>query len=340
MATHRIRDLIRRIAGRVFRCTAAALAAAVAMLTMPLAASAQDYPSKPVHIVVPFGPGGFTDLMARVVAGKLQAAWGQPVVVENRSGAGGLVGMEYVARSAPDGYTLVVGTIGTQVINTSMYAKLPYDPATQFAPVSFLADAEGLLVVSPNLPADNVEELVALARKSPGTLTFGSAGAGTTSHLAGELFKSTAKVNINHVPYRSNVAAVTDLAGGHISMVFAPMSSALPLTKDKRLKAIATMGAQRSALLPETPTLAESGLPGYEVRNWGAIFAPAGTPAPVIDRLNGEIETIMHMPEVQAELQRQALTFYSMTPAQLGAFVKAEDAKWTPIVKASGAKAD
>jgi tripartite-type tricarboxylate transporter receptor subunit TctC len=314
--------------------------AALVLMAVSAPASAQTYPSKPIHIIVPFGAGGFGDLMTRTIAEKMQASWGQPVVVDNRTGAGGLIGMQYVAKSAPDGYTLVMGTIGTQVINNSIYSKLPYDPAADFVPVAFLADAEGLLVVNPSVPASNTAELIALARKAPGTLFFGSAGAGTTSHLAGELFKSLAKVDIGHVPYKSNVAAVTDVVGGQVTMVFAPLTSALPFVKDNRLKPIATMGAERSALLPKVPTLSESGVAGFEVRNWVAIFAPAGTPAPIVAKLNAEMNRILRSPDVQARMQKEALRFYDMTPEQLGKFVQSENAKWTPIVKASGAKAD
>ncbi|MDB5947278.1 MAG: protein bugT-like protein [Ramlibacter sp.] len=322
--------------GQKLACALTTMLALV--IAMPV--SAQPYPTKPIRIIVPFGPGGVSDIMARVVGVQLQAALGQPVLVENRVGAGGSVGTDVVAKSPPDGYTLLMGTIGTQVFNTSIYSHLPYDPVTQFAPIAFISDAEGLLAVNVSVPASTPAELIALARKHPNTMNFASGGAGTSSHLAGELFKSTAKVDIAHVPYRSNAAAVTDVAGGQATMGFIPLASALPFIKINRLKAIATIGSARSLSMPQVPTLAESGLPGFDVRNWCAIFAPSATPAPIVAKLSTEIRRIMKTPEIQAHLVREAQRYTDMTPDELGKFVQAESVKWTPIVKASGAKAD
>jgi tripartite-type tricarboxylate transporter receptor subunit TctC len=301
---------------------------------------AQNFPTKPLSVIVPFGPGGPSDVMARVIAAQLQSKLGQSVVVENRTGAGGMLGTQYVARSNPDGYTLLMGTIGTQVLNKSIYPKLPYDPDTQFMPVAFVTDAEGILVVGAQVPAANAAELIALAQKTPGHLSFGSGGAGTSSHLAGELFKSLTKVDIYHVPYRSNVAAVTDVAGGQVTMGFIPLSAALPFIKANRLKPLAIMGAARSPLLPDIPTLAESAVPGFEVRNWCAVFAPAGTPESVVTSLNQKIRTIMKSPAVEAQLITDAQRYTDMSPAELGKFIESENTKWTPIAKASGAKAE
>jgi tripartite-type tricarboxylate transporter receptor subunit TctC len=301
---------------------------------------AQTYPTKPINLIVPFGPGGPSDVTARIIAARLPSMLGQSVVVDNKTGAGGILGAQYVARSAPDGYTLLVGTIGTQVLNKSIYTKLPYNPDTQFRPVAFITDAEGILVVNANVPITNAAELIALARKNPDHLSFGSGGAGTSSHLAGELFKSLTNVQIYHVPYRSNVAAITDVAGGQVTMGFIPLSAALPLIKSKRLKAIAILGAARSPLLPEIPTLAESAVPGFEVRNWCAVFAPAATAESIITRLSQSIRTIMKTPAVEAQVIKDAQRYTDMSPAELGKFVESEDKKWTPIVKASGAKAE
>lgn len=301
---------------------------------------AQTFPTKPISVIVPFGPGGPSDVMARLIAAQLQPVLGQTVVVENKTGAGGVLGTQYVVRSAPDGYTLLMGTIGTQVLNKSIYPKLPYDPDTQLRPVAFVSDAEGVLVVNVNVPVANATELIELAQKSPDHFSFGSGGAGTSSHLAGELFKSLTKVSIYHVPYRSNVAAVTDVAGGQVTMGFVPLSAALPFIKSNRLKAIAVLGANRSPLLPAVPTLAESGVPGFEVRNWCAIFAPAATPDSVVASMSEKIRTIMKSPTAQSQLSNDAQRYTDMSPEDLGRFVKSESVKWTPIAKAASAKAE
>jgi tripartite-type tricarboxylate transporter receptor subunit TctC len=303
-------------------------------------ARAETFPSKPISVVVPFGPGGPSDVMARLIAAQLQPLLGQTVVVENKTGAGGVLGAQYVARSAPDGYTLLMGTIGTQVLNKFIYPKLPYDPDTQFQPVAFVSDADGVLVVNVNVPVTDAKGLIELAQQNPGHFSFGSGGAGTSSHLAGELFKSLTKVSIFHVPYRSNVAAVTDVAAGQVTMGFVPLSAALPLIKTNRLKAIAVLGNSRSPLVPAVPTLAESGVPGFEVRNWCAIFAPAGTPEPVVTGLSRKIRTIMKSPSTQAQLSNDAQRYNDMSPDELGKFIQAESEKWGPIAKAAGAKVD
>ena len=316
-------------------------AAAGALLCLALAGgevAAQPYPSKPVRLVVPFPPGGFADVYGRVLAAHLGNTFGQSVVVENRSGAGGNIGADVVAKSAPDGYTLVMGTVGTHAINASLYSKMPYDAIRDFAPVALVGEAEGLLVAHPSVPANTVPELIALARSKP--LTYGSAGAGTTGHLAGELFKSMAKVDITHIPYKGNVPAITDILAGQVALVFATLPTVLPHVKAGKLKSIAVLGPSRSTALPEVPTVAESGLPGFEVNNWVGVFAPAGTPLAVVGRLNAEILRIMRMPEVQARLAGEGMRFVPMTVEQFAVFSKAEVAHWAPVVKASGARAD
>ena len=311
-----------------------------AVLVLPALAQAQPYPSKPIRIIVPFAVGGIADTFARVIGQKVSDAWGQPVVVENKPGAGGNIGADLVAKSPPDGYTLLMGSIGTQAVNMHLVKGMPYDSLKDFAPIAHVLDAEGLLVVNPEVAAKTVPELIALLKARPGKLSYASAGVGTASHLAGELFKTMAKVDITHVPYKGNVPAITDLMSGQTSMLFATLPTVLPQVQAKRLKGIAVLGAKRSSALPDVPTLAESGLRGFEVNNWTGVLAPAGTPAAVVARLNGEIVRIMQLPEVQTRLPKEGLRFVATTPQQFAEFVRSEKEKWAPIVKATGAKAD
>jgi tripartite-type tricarboxylate transporter receptor subunit TctC len=312
--------------------------AIILMLWAPLLA-AQSYPSKPVRIIVNFPAGGIADLYARIIGAKVQESWGQPVVIENRTGAGGNIGAEAVAKSAPDGYTLNMSAIGPHAVNVSLFSKMPYDPVKDFAPIALVLEAEGLLVVHPSVPANNVPELIAYARSNPGKLTFASAGMGTASHLAGELFKTMAKVEMTHVPYKGNVPAITDLLAGQTSLLFATMPTVLPHAKAGKLRALATIGAGRSAAAPELPTIGES-LKGFEVNNWIGLFAPAGTPPEIVKRWNGEVMRVMQSPEIQARLPNEGARFSPNTPEQFAAFVKGEIAKWAPVVKASGARVD
>jgi tripartite-type tricarboxylate transporter receptor subunit TctC len=324
---------------------AAVLLSAASVLALCAAADApaaqsQAYPAKPIRIVVPFPPGGFSDVFARIIGARMSETWGQQVVVDNRPGAGGGIGADIVAKAPADGYTLVMGTIGTHAINATLFSRLPYDPVRDFAPVAFVVEAEGLLTVHPSLPVKTTREVIALARSKPGALAYASAGAGTTSHLAGEVFKTMAKVDITHVPYKGNVPAITDLMSGQTSMLFATLPTVLPQVQANRLRGIAVLGSKRSAALPQMPTLAESGLRGFEVNNWTGVLAPAGTPADVVAKLNAEIVRVMQLPEVQARLPKQGLRFVATTPQQFTEFVKSEKEKWAPIVKATGAKAD
>jgi tripartite-type tricarboxylate transporter receptor subunit TctC len=318
--------------------------ALAALLACAGHASAQSpapaFPTKPIRMVVPFPPGGFSDVFGRIIAGKFNEAWGQTVLVDNRPGAGGNIGADIVAKAAPDGYTLVMGTVGTHAINPTLFSKMPYDAIRDFAPVAFVVEAEGLLVLHPSIPAKTVKELITLAKARPGQLSYGSAGAGSTSHLAGEIFKTMANVDILHIPYKGNVPAITDLLGGQISMIFATLPTVLPQVKADKLRGVAVLGSTRSTALPNLPTIAEAGLKGFEVNNWTGVFATAGTPPAVVSKLNAEIERIMKLPEVQSRLAGEGLRFEATTPEQFAAFVKAELTKWAPVVKASGAKAD
>ena len=303
-------------------------------------AAAQLYPAKAVKIVVPFPAGGIADLYARLIGSRVAGEWGQPVVVENRAGGGGNIGADAVAKSPPDGYTLVMSALGPHAVNVSLFSKMPYDPVRDFSAIALVLEAEGLLVVHPSVPATSVAELIALARAKPGSLSFASAGMGTASHLAGELFKSMAKLDMVHIPYKGNVPAISDLLAGQTVLLFATMPTVLPYAKAGRLRALATIGSARSAAAPELPTIAESGLPGFEVNNWIGLFAPAGTPPEIVRRWNTEVTRIMQSPEIQARLLNEGARFSPNTPEQFAAFVRSEIAKWAPIVKASGARVD
>ena len=315
------------------------LLAFVFLLITATSGFAQPYPSKPIRIVVPFAAGGIADLYSRIIGARVQESWGQPVVIENRTGAGGNIGADAVAKSAPDGYTLVMSALGPHAVNVSLFSRMPYDPVRDFAAIALVLEAEGLLVVHPSIPINSVADLISHARANPGKLTFASAGMGTASHLAGELFKAMAKVEMTHVPYKGNVPAITDLLAGQTSLLFATMPTVLPHAKAGKLRALATIGAVRSAAAPELPTVAEA-LPGFEVNNWIAIFAPAGTSADIVRRWNAEVNRIMQAPDIQARLPNEGARFIPMTPEQFGAFVKSEIAKGAPVVKASGARVD
>ena len=311
----------------------------IAFALLPWVATAQPYPSKPVRIIVNFPAGGVADIYARIIGAKVQDAWGQPVVVENRTGGGGNIGADAVAKSAPDGYTLNMSAIGPHAVNVTLFSKMPYDPVKDFAAVALVLEAEGLLVVHPTVPAHNVAELIAYARANPGKLTFASAGPGTASHLAGELFKTMAKVDMLHIPYKGNVPAITDLLAGQTSLLFATMPTVLPHAKAGKLRAIATLGSERSAATPELPTIGET-LKGFEVNNWIGLFAPAGTPPEIVRRWNAEVMRVMRSSDIQARLPVDGARFTPNTPEQFSAFVKSEIAKWAPVVKASGARVD
>ncbi|MBK7661132.1 MAG: tripartite tricarboxylate transporter substrate binding protein [Betaproteobacteria bacterium] len=315
---------------------------ALAALAVPAAASAQApaYPSKAIKIIVPFAVGGIADTFARVIGQKLSDLWGQPVVVENRTGAGGNIGADLVAKSAPDGYTILLSNIGTHAVNVHLMKTMPFDPVKDFVPIAHVLDAEGLLVVHPDLKAKNVTDVIALAKAQPGKLTYASGGTGTTSHLAGEMFKSAAKVDIVHVPYKGNSPAITDLVGGQTTMAFATMPTVMPMVKAGRLRALAVIGTTRAAALPDVPTVAESGLPGFAVSNWIGLFAPAGTPPEIVRRLNAEVLKIMQSPEVVKRLESEGAKFLPMTAEQFADFQKAELLKWGKAIREAGIKAE
>jgi tripartite-type tricarboxylate transporter receptor subunit TctC len=311
----------------------------VALLAAPVAFAQQTYPQKPIRYVVPFPAGGIADVFARIIGGRMGEAWGQPVLVENRAGAGGNIGADFVAKSAPDGYTLLMGSIGTQALNASLYRNMPFDPVKDFTAIALVIEAESLLALHPSVAANTPAELIALARAQPGKLTCGSAGVGTTSHLACELFKSLARVDVTHVPYKGNVPAITDLLAGQTSMVFATMPTVLPHVKAGKLKGIAVCGRERSPAAPGFPALAET-LPGFEVNNWVGTFGPAGLPSAITAKLNAEIIAIMRAPDMQQRLLTEGARFTPMTPAQVADFVAAETVKWGKLIREVGVHAD
>jgi len=310
-----------------------------ALLVAPAALAQQPYPQKPIRYVVPFPAGGIADIFARIIGARLAERWGQPVVVENRAGAGGNIGADIVAKSAPDGYTLLMGSIGTQSVNVSLFRSMPYDPAKDFTAVALVLEAESLLALHPSVAAGTPAELIALARAQPGKLAYGSAGVGTASHLAGELFKSMARVDITHVPYKGNVPAITDLLAGQTQMVFATMPTVLPHVKAGKLKGIAVLGKRRLPTAPEFPAMAET-LPGFEVNNWIGTFGPAALPPAITLRVNAEILALMRTSEVQERLLNEGARFTPMAPEQFASFVADETAKWGKLIREIGIHAD
>ena len=311
----------------------------VAVLLSAGSAGAQDYPARPVRMVVPYAPGGPVDIVARITANKLSESLGQQFVVDNRAGAGGNIALEVVARSTPDGYTLLVGANGTNAINPSLYKNMPVDPGRDLAPISMVASSAMILVVHPSLPASNVKELIALARAKPGAVTYASSGSGSTAHLSGELFKNMAKIDLLHVPYKGAAPALTDLVGGQVQSMITGVSSTLPYVKAGRLKALGVSSEKRQPLLPDVPSIAEQ-LPGYEVNTWYGVFAPAGAPRPLVDKLNRTLVQIFGTPDAQARLAAVGADAHTNTPDQFAQAIARERAKWAKIVKESGARAD
>lgn len=324
---------------RTWMLAALASVATVAALAPP-AARAESYPSKPIRVVVGFPSGGAPDILARIFSEKISPSWGQPVVVDNKPGAGGNIGAEAVAHAAPDGYTLALGTVGTHSINGALYSKMPYDMVKDFVPVILLASTPNVLVVHPSVPARNVQELIALAKSKPGGLTFGTPGVGTSLHVSGELFNTMAGTRITHVPYKGRAMAIPDLLGGHITMMFDNLPSALPVVKEGKLRALGVTSAKRSSSAPDIPTIAEQGLPGYEAESWFAVFAPAGTPKEVVSKLNAELNRIFELPDVRQKLATLGLDPVLGTPEKLASYQRSEIAKWAKVVKDSGAKAE
>ena len=314
------------------------LLTALAAASLAAPAFAQTaWPTKPIRIVVTFPPGGVPDTLARILAEKW-APLGQPITVDNKPGAGGNIGADFVAKSAGDGHTLVIGTVGTHGINPALYEKMPYNHVRDFTPITFLASTPNLLVVNKNVPANNVKELIELAKKQP--LTFASSGSGSSIHVSGELFNTLAGVKMQHIPYKGRAQAIPDLLGGRVTMMFDNMPSSLPLVKSGELKGIAVTSAHRHPAAPNIPTIAESGLPQFEATSWFALFGPAGVPKDVVARINAETARALGQPDVKEKLATLGLDPNPGTPEALVALVQSETAKWARVVKESGAKPD
>ena len=310
-----------------------------ALLSTP-AHSSENYPNRPVRWVVPFAPAGPTDLMSRAVAEKISQRLGQPFVVDNRAGAGGNIGAEVVAKSAADGYTLMIGHVGTHAINVTLYPKIGFDPIRDFTPITLIATLPLALVVHVSVPARTVKELIALAKAQPGQLNFASAGNGGPTHLTGELLKTSAGIGIVHVPYKGNAAALTDLVAGRVQMMFSNMLTAMPHVRAGKLRAIAISGPKRTPQAPDLPTIAESGVPGFSAVPWYGVLGPAALPRPIVAKLNGEIATAIALPDMQERFVAQGVDLQSSTPEQFGALIKSEIVKWRKVVGDAGAKVD
>lgn len=325
---------------RRFATRLAGVAAIGSLPARHVVAQTTNFPDRPIRFVVPFSPGGAADVLARSVGQWVGTHLGQPVVVENRPGAGGSIAGESVARSPADGYTLFVGSTGPLAINASLYSKLPYDPIADFAPVSLAVLVQNVLVVRAGLPAKTVGELLELARREPGRITYASSGNGTSLHLGGELLKSMAKVDLTHVPYKGGAPAIADLIGGQVDMMLAVAPDAMPHIKSGRVSALAVAGATRSPSLPDLPTIAEAGVPGYEASAWYGFVAPAGTPSAVVATLNKAINQALGAPEVRERLNPLGFEIVGSSPEQFAEKIKSEVGKWGAVVKSAGVKAD
>jgi tripartite-type tricarboxylate transporter receptor subunit TctC len=301
---------------------------------------AAAYPDKPIRMLVGFAAGGGTDTTARAIGMPLGELLGQQVIVDNRPGAAGNIAADITAHSVPDGYTILMGTIAALAINPALYQKLPFDPIKDFEPISLAVSSMNVLVVHPSLPAKNVKELIALARAQPNKLSYGSSGIGGAGHLAGVLFDQLAGTQMTHVPYKGGAPAMIALVSGEVNLVFSTAETAIPQVKAGKIRALGVTTAKRSALLPDLPTIAEGGLPGYEANNWYGLVAPAKTPAAIIERLNRDVVKVLNMPNVKEQLFRSGLDVSPSTPKEFGAYIKSEMAKWSKVVKASGAKAE
>jgi tripartite-type tricarboxylate transporter receptor subunit TctC len=317
---------------------AAAMVFTVALAWPAAAAEAERYPAKPIRIVVPFPPGGSNDLLARVISQKFSEAWGQPAIIDNRPGGGSTIGIEVVVRAAPDGYTLLT-TSGGIAINVSLY-KLPFNPVTDLTPVALLAQMPYLLTVHPSLPAKSVQDIINLAKAQPGKLVFSSSGAGTSAHMTMELFNSAAKVSMLHVPYKGGAPAVNAVMSGEAQMTFNVITGTLPHVRSGKMRAIAVSSAKRAEVAPEIPTVAESGVPGFEVIAWYNMFAPARTPRSIVDRLNAELNRMLLQPDVRERFRTLGVTPLSGTPEDLGNLLKSEIARYAKLIKDAGIKLD
>jgi len=316
------------------------LAVLAALVFCGSAGAAQTYPEKQVRIIAPYPPGGGVDLASRVVGQKLTERWRQQIIVDNRGGANGNIGAELAARGAPDGYTLLMGAAGPITMNMWLYRKLAFDPVKDFTPVVLVAPTYYLLVMHPSLPAKSVKELIALAKATPGKLTFASPGVGGPPHLATELLKTLTGADMVHVPYKGTGPAITDLLGGQVSFMFADLIAVLPHVQSGRLRALAVSTARRNQRVPTVPTVAESGAPGFEVLGWSGLLAPAGTPSTIVKKLNADVKSVLTLPDVQEKLASDGKEFGENTPEQFAAFIRSEIAKWGKVIKASGARAE
>jgi len=328
--------MVKRWSGNTLR-----LFATLILMLASASAFSQAYPARPIRLVVPYPAGGPLDIMARAIGQKLSEAWKQPVVVDNRAGAGGNIGADLVAKSAPDGYTLLMGAVATHAINPSLYSKIPYDPVKDFAPVALVAQVPNILVLNPAVPARSVRELIELARTRPGYLNFGSGSTGSTGHLAGELFKTMAGVQMVHIPYKGAAPATADLLGGQVQLMFDNLANALPNVKAGKLRALAVTTLARSPAMPDLPTIAESGLPGFDLTTWFGVLVPAGTPPEIVARLNAEIVRALNAKDMRERLEKMgAEPPPNNTPEHFAAFILSEAAKYAKVVKDSGAKVD
>jgi tripartite-type tricarboxylate transporter receptor subunit TctC len=314
--------------------------AVLSLLALTAPATAESYPDRVVRIVNPYPPGGSVDVMARILAQKLSDNLGQQFIVENRSGGGGNTGSDYVAKAEPDGYTLLFTAPGPLTVNQTLYNKLAFDPAKDFAPIALFATAPIVLIVNPAVPANDVQELIALARKEPGKINFASAGNGTTNHLSGELFKSRANIDIVHVPYRGAGPAMNDIVGGHVQMFFDLMPVVLPQIATGKVRALANAGAKRPSALPNVPTIAEQGLAGFDASSWYGLVAPVKTPEPVLAELRDEVAKALKAPDMIARIQELGSEPGTVFGSDFGAFMAAETRKWADVIRTSGAKAD
>ena len=316
--------------------TVISLAAALAAT----AAGAQPYPVRPIRLIVPSTPGGSVDTLARAIGNRLADKWGQQVVVDNRSGAGGVIAGELAAKAPPDGYTLMLGTVASLASNVSLHKKLPYDPPRDFAPITLAATQNLILVVNPSLPAKDIRELIALAKSRPGVITFSSAGNGTGGHLSGELFRLLAGVDLLHIPYKGVAPALVDVISGQVSLTIPSLISALPQVRSGKVRALAVTGVKRSQATPNVPTMQEAGVPGYESATWYGMVAPAATPRDILVKLNSEIVAILKQPELRDRLAADGAEPAGSTAEAFGLHLKSEIAKWAKVVKAAGLRAD
>jgi tripartite-type tricarboxylate transporter receptor subunit TctC len=314
--------------------------AAASLATLAWGAQADTFPSKPLRFVVPYPPGGASDVTARLIADKLGPLLGQSVIVENRPGANGIIALEAVAKSPADGYTILMGNVGPNAINAGLYSKLPFDPVRSFAPIMLTTTVPIVLLVNPSNPATTTQQLIAQAKANPGSLKFASGGPGSATHLTGELFKDKAGIDIVHVPYKGDVPAMTDVVGGHVNFTFATAIAAAPFIANGRVRVLGTASRARPKSLAQYPTVAEAGVKDFESTSWGGVLAPAGTPAPVIALLHERIGKVMALPEVRDRLEKMGVEIVSSTPEQFAGYLQAEIVKWGAVIKAAGVTAE